>query len=181
MKLEERNKLIDIIPEKYRKAFVFGVFGGLIGAGVGGYYSAIKANDLYIGIGGGLGFLVGEVFGLLIHTKVSFEKLISVEEKVDLIVGILCILMATAGVIGFITRGKWGGIVGAIFFGFGGGYLIFKPFKRNENLINGLLGILFALTGLFAFIQTSNWIHLIGIIFFGLGGIFLIYLGRSRL
>lgn len=212
MKLEERNKLIANIPEKHKKAFIFGVFGGFIGAMVGGYFSLIEGNILYAGVGAGVGFLVGEVFGLSIHTKVSLERLFSVQGKVNPVVrflnifmaiagltvffssekifsvlekanptiGILSILMATAGITLFFSRGDWGGIACAVFFGSVGGYLIFKPFKRNENLINGLLGIVFALTGLYAFIQTRNWIHLVGIIFFGLGGIFLIYTGRSR-
>ena len=180
MKLEERNKLIANIPERHKKAFIFGVFGGGRGAGVGGYFSAIKGNDLYSGIGGGLGFLTGWVFGFLIQTKTSFEKLIFIEEKVNLTVGLLNILMAIVCITAFFFTGGWYGIVGAIFFGSGGVYLIFKPFKNNENLITGLFGIIFALTGLYAFIQTGNWIGIIGVIFFGLGGIFLIYTGRSR-
>lgn len=180
MKQEERSKLIANIPEKYKKAFIFGLFGGGIGGGVGGYFSAIKGNDLYSGIGGGLGFLAGWVFGFLIHTKVSFEKLISFEKKVDLIVGLLSILMAIAGITVFFSTGDWNGLIGAILFGFGGLYFIFKPFKHNEKLINGLLSILIALAGLYLFIQTGSWIGIIGVIFFGLGGIFLIYTGRSR-
>lgn len=181
MKLEERDKLKSNIREKYKKSYNFRVFGVGIGAGISAYFSAIKGNDLYTGVGGGLGILAGEVFGLLYRIKLStYEKLVSVEEKIDLIIGLLSILMAIAGITAFFLTGDWSGIVATIFFGSGGIYLILQPFETNENLINGLLGIIFGFTGLFAFIQTGNWIHLIAVIFFGLGGMFLIFSDRSR-
>lgn len=128
MKIEDRKKLKEMIPDIYKKSWIVGGIGGVIGGVIGGYISVIKGSYLYGGIGGGIGIIVGEVIGLLINRKLSLQSLFRIEERINLIFGILGFLMAIAGIIGFFLTGKWIGIVGAIFFGLCGLYLI----KRNE-------------------------------------------------
>jgi hypothetical protein len=112
------------IPAAYRKAWIVGGIGGVIGAGAGGYLAYLKGNYLYAGLGAGLGILAGDFIGLLISRNLSLPRLALVEEKVNFLGGILGLLLAVAGIFGFFLTGKWIGIVGAIFFGLCGIYLL---------------------------------------------------------
>lgn len=124
MKIEDREKLKEKIPEIYRKSWIFGGIGGLIGGVIGGYISVIKDSILYGGIGVGIGIVIGEVIGLLINRTLSLQSLVRIEKRIDLTLGVLSFLLAFAGIIGFFLTRKWIGIIGAIFFGLCGIYLI---------------------------------------------------------
>ncbi len=124
MKIEERKKLKDRIPEVYIKSWVIGSIGGIIGGSIGGYFSVSKGNFLYGGIGVGIGIIVGEVIGILINRKMPLQQLLNTEKRIKVFCGALSLLLAVAGIIGFLLTGRWIGIVGAVFFVLSGIYLL---------------------------------------------------------
>ncbi len=121
--MEELKKKI---PEAHRKAWIVGGLGAAIGGGIGGFISAQKGNYIYAGIGAVLGYLVGVAIGLLTRKKTDLKSLGSVESKVNFVAGIVSLMMAIAGIVGFILTRKFIGIVGALFFGACGIYLLKK-------------------------------------------------------
>lgn len=126
MKIEDRKLLRARMPEAFKKASIVGGIGCAIGAGIGGYISVIKGNYIYAGIGAGLGSIIGEVIGLLIHRKIPSQPLTNTEKRMNVVSAVLSLLLAIGGIILFLSRGRWEGIAGAIFFGLGGIYLLKK-------------------------------------------------------
>lgn len=124
--MEEREKLKETIPEIHRKCWIVGSIGAAIGAGIGGYISGIKGNIIYTGIGAVIGSTVGIIIGLLIGKKINLKSLIATERIKNLILGLASFFLTIAGIIGFILTGKWIGLVGAVFFGLCGVYLLRK-------------------------------------------------------
>lgn len=130
--MEDMEKLEEKIPETHKKSWIVGGIGGIIGGVIGGYISVIKGSSIYGGIGVGIGIVVGEAVGLLINKKVPLKPLLNIERNINIFGGVLSLLLAIAGIIGFFLTGKWVGIVGAIFFGLCGIYLL--KISRNSHL-----------------------------------------------
>jgi uncharacterized membrane protein len=119
------------IPEIHRKAWIIGGLGAAIGGGIGGFVSAQKGNYIYAGIGAALGYLVGVIISLLTRKKTGLKSLASVESTVNFVAGIVSLVMAIAGIVGFVLTRKLVGVVGALFFGACGIYLLKK--KRRYS------------------------------------------------
>lgn len=114
------------MPDPHKKNWILGGFGAALGGGIGGYLSAVHGNNLYAGMGAGIGAIVGVLIGLLIGQKVTLPALISSEKVMNCVLGTASILMAIAGIVGFILTRKWIGIIGTLFFGACGFYLFRK-------------------------------------------------------
>ena len=126
MSTKERKKLKETIPEIHRKSWIVGGIGGAIGAGIGGYISRIKGDNIYTGIGAGIGFIAGIISGLFIGKKINLKSFMAIERIKNLILGIASFSLSIAGIIGFILTERWIGLIGAVFFGLGGIYLLRK-------------------------------------------------------
>lgn len=112
------------LPGPHRKAAVFAVIGAAVGAGVGGAIASATGNYWFSGIGGGLGAVVGNVLGYLLEGRISFEVLRRIENRSLWALGLLAMMMAVAGIVGFLRTGRWIGVVGAIVFGLAGLYAL---------------------------------------------------------
>ena len=116
------------MPETYKKTWIIGGFGTAVGAGIGGYVSALKGNYIYAGIGAAIGNIVGVTIGLLIRKKIDLQSLVSTERTVNIVGGVISLAMAIAGIIAFISTPKWIYAMGVLFFGACGVYLL----KKND-------------------------------------------------
>lgn len=112
------------LPESHRKAAVFGVIGAAVGAGVGGAIAWAGGNYWFAGIGAGVGAVIGNVLGYLFGGHISFEVLRHIENRSLLALGLLAMMMAMAGIVGFLRTGRWIGVAGAIVFGLAGLYAL---------------------------------------------------------
>jgi hypothetical protein len=127
--MEKRKRLKEVIPETYRKSLMAGSIGAAIGAGIGGYTAVTKGNIIYAGIGGAIGSVVGIIIGLLIGRKVNLKSFITTERIMNFILGITSFFLAMAGIIVFILTKEWVGMIGALFFGVCGIYLLRRSKK----------------------------------------------------
>jgi len=126
MKFEEKRKFKSMIPDSLQKSFILGIWGAAIGGGIGGYLSVINGNYIYGGIGAGIGYITGYIAGLLIKERITLQSIMRSEGVVNIILGSLGIILAVAGIVGFILTKNWIGIMGAVFFGLGGFYFLRK-------------------------------------------------------
>jgi hypothetical protein len=120
------EKFKNKIQETYKKALIIGSFGAAIGAGIGSYIGSIKGNSLYAGIGASIGFVVGIKIGLILGQRIKLTSLISTERIMNLVLGVASFVLALAGIVSFILTKKWIGIIGTLFFGACGIYLLRK-------------------------------------------------------
>lgn len=114
------------VSEIYKRTAIIGGIGGAIGAAIGGYISAVKDNYIYAGLGAGGGYIMGQAIGFFLGGRVSLNPLINIESKLNVFYAVLGLLLAAASLLLFFLRGEWMGIVGTIFFGFGGIYFIMR-------------------------------------------------------
>jgi|SRR5208283_1681859 len=114
------------IPETHRKAWIVGGFGAAIGGGIGGYISALKGNFIYAGIGVTIGYSIGIMIGLLTKKKTEVKSLETTDSAIKSIAGIASFVMAIVGLIGFMTKGRLIGLIGALIFAACGTYLLKK-------------------------------------------------------
>jgi len=114
------------VSEIYKRTAIIGGIGGAIGAAIGGYISAVNDNYIYAGLGAGTGYIVGQVIGFFSHRGVPSNSLINIGGKLNVFYAVLGFLLAVASLLLFFLRGDWIGIVGTIFFGFGGIYFIMR-------------------------------------------------------
>jgi hypothetical protein len=88
----------------------------MIGAGIGGYMSALKGSYVYIVIGIASGELVGLLVGLVTQGRVNLPKLVSFRAGFHRVAAFASVLMALAGVAAFVLTRDWMAIAGAAFF-----------------------------------------------------------------
>jgi len=105
------------ITEVHKKALILGPLMAGLGGAVGGYISAKTGNYTYSGAGGAIGCILGISFAFIIGKKIGLKRLFSIEIAVLILLSILSLLMATAGIIVFFLKDKKVGLTGAIFFG----------------------------------------------------------------
>lgn len=110
----------------FKEAKAMGVFGGMIGAAIGGYLSVLKGNYIYTGLGGGIGFIIGFTSGLLLAGKKSLNFIIGLDKKLSKIDVILSFLLSIAGMVVFFKSGELVGLFGMIFFALCGLFIWWK-------------------------------------------------------
>jgi hypothetical protein len=125
------------ILEPVKKTWIIATLGAAIGGGIGGYISARRGNYIYAGMGAVVGYTIGIIIGLLIGKKTNLKSLRTTENIMDFVLSIASFFMVIAGITGFILTRKWIGIVGALFFGACGVYLLKKCWWRSKSAESG--------------------------------------------
>jgi len=121
------------IPDTARKVYIFGGFGLVIGAGIGGYLSFKFGNYFYAGFGAAIGYILSAIFCFLFCKRLSLQRLVSIERKMNILFGVMGLLLAVAGIYVFISKGAIVGIFAALFFGTGGFYLLLRKRDKLEE------------------------------------------------
>ena len=116
-----------------KKMVITGSFGLTVGAGVGGYLSAINNNLAYVIVGSVVGFFVGNIVGILFGKTISLKSLSATENIANNILGFAGLILAIIGIIGFFLTGNWIGIVGFVFFTICGIILLLNQTGTNKK------------------------------------------------
>ena len=114
-------------PERHKRRFIEGALGAALGAGIGAYVSVVRGSDIYLGIGALIGFIGGVAIGSWLQRSVPPKSLITAERITNIVLGLASLVLASAGIIGFILTHQLVGIVGAVFFGLCGIYIWRRP------------------------------------------------------
>jgi Ca2+/Na+ antiporter len=117
MKMANIKEIKGKITEVHKKALILGPLMAGLGGAVGGYISAKTGNHTYAGAGAAIGSILGISFAFIMRKKMRLERLFSIQAVVLILLSILSLLMATAGIIVFFLKDKKVGLTGAIFFG----------------------------------------------------------------
>ncbi len=123
--------MVDKTSASYAKKSKLAAIGAGVGAGVGeviAWYLVGEGGHYW---GGGLGALIGICLAYCIplsdkDSSQAYVKIESTEKQFSRAVGILAFLLSLTGLIGFVMTRQWIGILGAIFFGICGAYLLMK-------------------------------------------------------
>jgi hypothetical protein len=100
-----------------------GVVGAAVGGGVGGWYAALTGQYLYAGLGAALGALVGSLVEMASRRRGgSSAQPLPIESPFFRVIGVLALVLAVAGLVGFLRTGRWVGVLGAILFALGAVY-----------------------------------------------------------
>ena len=103
-------------PEWFKRATAFGTIGGAVGGAVGGYVAVTKQNVAYGAACLLAGALVGQITGLLLYWRGRGQSGVLIEQIVNVVLAVLALLLAVAGLVGFLSTRRWTLLVGAIFF-----------------------------------------------------------------
>ncbi|MEW5745598.1 MAG: hypothetical protein AB1805_09225 [Nitrospirota bacterium] len=120
------KRLVKRAPERHQKAWILGSIGLMIGAGIGGYFSAITGSSTYIVIGTFIGGIVGDLIGFLLNKRISLKALLSIEKIANNVLIFVSFSFVAGGMMVFIQKGRWIGLIGAVVFGLCGLYLYKK-------------------------------------------------------
>lgn len=119
------------LPAFYKTGRTLSALGAGIGAGIGAVIGLFVVDQrlgraLFAGGGAAFGTLLGYLVGILLCGHVDVLPLEKMKNTTETFGGILSILMAIVGTVGFILTRKWIGITGALFFALCGIYLLTK-------------------------------------------------------
>lgn len=120
------RKFHETIPAVHRKVWIISGFFAAIGAVVGSYISVLKGNFIYAAIGISIGYITGIIISFLIQGKCSLRSLVSAENNINFIAGLISLLMSIVAVVAFAATLKWKFITGILFFSACGIYLLTK-------------------------------------------------------
>jgi hypothetical protein len=114
------------LPQRYQGIFPLGFVGCLVGIAV----SSLFASSLvFIGVGGGVGYLVGVLVALLGGSRLPVARLLEVERKTNLVLGIIGLVLGGVGAYASFQSGRTVIILSTLFFLAGGFYLISRHDK----------------------------------------------------
>ena len=115
-----------LIPQKHKNASILGMFGGAVGGGIGGYFSALNHNYVYSGIGALIGYVVAILFALIYWKKINTNLLLKTKRVFYFFLCLIGLFEIVASLIVFVRTRDRIAVLGLIFFGLGDVYLISK-------------------------------------------------------